>query len=95
MFEGCFEGVSSIALRVVLSVVLRLFLSLFEGCFEGVSSFALRVVLSVALSGISRLFCCFEVVSEVLSCLKDVLRLYECCFEGCFECCFEVVLRLF
>ena len=57
LFEGCFEGVSSVALRVVLSVVLRLFLSLFEGCFEGVSSVALRVVLSVALSGISRLFC--------------------------------------
>ena len=30
LFEGCFEGVSSVALRVVLSVVLRLF----EGCFE-------------------------------------------------------------
>ena len=28
-------------------------------------------------------------------CLKDVLRLYECCFKGCFECCFEVVLTLF
>ena len=25
LFEGCFEGVSSVALRVVLSVVLRLF----------------------------------------------------------------------
>ena len=49
LFEGCFEGVSSIALRVVLSVVLRLFLSLFEGCFEGVSSFALRDCLSVVL----------------------------------------------
>ena len=42
-----FEVVSSVALRVVLSVVLRLF----ECCFE--------VVLSVVL----RLFeCCFEVV---------------------------------
>ena len=41
LFEGCFEVVSSVALRVVLSVVLRLFevvlcevLRLFEGCFE-------------------------------------------------------------
>ena len=38
LFEGCFEVVSSVALRVVLSVVLRLF----EGCFEVVSSVALR-----------------------------------------------------
>ena len=30
LFEGCFEVVLSVALRVVLSVVLRLF----EGCFE-------------------------------------------------------------
>ena len=42
-----------VVLRVVMSVVLRLF----EGCFEVVSSVALRVVLSVVL----RLFeCCFE-----------------------------------
>ena len=52
LFEGCFEVVSSIAFRVVLSVVLRLF----EGCFEVLSSVALRVVLSVALSAVSRLF---------------------------------------
>ena len=42
LFEGCFEGVLSVALRVVLSVVLRLFevvlsvvLRLFECCFWG------------------------------------------------------------
>ena len=53
LFEVCFEVVSSVALRVVLSV-LRLFevvlcevLRLFEGCFEVVWSVALRVVLSV------------------------------------------------
>ena len=42
-----FEVVSSVALRVVLSVALRLF----EGCccFEVVWSVALRVVLSVVL----------------------------------------------
>ena len=40
LFEGCFEGVSSVALRVVLSVlrlfevVLRLYRVCFEGCFE-------------------------------------------------------------
>ena len=55
-----FEVVSSVALRVVLSVALSVFevvlcevLRLFEGCFEGVSSVALRVV----LSGVLRLFC--------------------------------------
>ena len=63
MFEGCFEGVSSVALRVVLSVVLRLFegcfefvLRLFECCFEVVLSVALRVVLSVVLKVVLRLF---------------------------------------
>ena len=69
LFEGCFEGVSSIALRVVLSVVLRLFCQflLFEGCFEGVSSFALRVVLSVVLRLFLRLFeGCFEVYRVLL-----------------------------
>ena len=35
LFEGCFEVVSSVALRVVLSVVLRLF----EGCLRIVLRF--------------------------------------------------------
>ena len=45
LFEGYFEVVSSVALRVVLSVVLRLF----GGCFEVLSSVAMRVVLKVVL----------------------------------------------
>ena len=49
LFEGCFEVVSSVALRVVLRVGLSVVLRLFEGCFEGVSSVALNVVLSVVL----------------------------------------------
>ena len=34
LFEGCFEVVSSVALRVVLKVVLRLYGMLLWGCFE-------------------------------------------------------------
>ena len=42
----------NVALRVVLSVVLRLF----EGCFEVVSSVALRDILSVVLRLLGGLF---------------------------------------
>ena len=67
LFEGCFEVVSSVALRVVLKVVLRftdvalgvvlsVVLRLFEGCFEVVSSVASRDILSVVLRLFGGLF---------------------------------------
>ena len=94
-----FEVVSSVALRVVLSVLsdaLRLYGMLLWGCFEGCFEVVLRLfgclrLLSVALRVVFVVLRLFEVVLRLLS---VVLRLFECCFEVVLRL-FEGVLRLF